>query len=197
LLVLSYVLRALFAAALGVVIYAPAGASADNALGTTATYYHPSLHGGRMANGEIYNRWDPAIAASNWYPLGTLLRVTRQETGEHLYVHVKDRGSRALTLDLSEAGFSHLGGLREGRIRVWIERVQTIDGEHAGRSEVLRIRPLLGQLEVDASGADDPMIETTSAEVAASGTAEISAMMPDEPTEDEGVRPGRGAHVMQ
>jgi rare lipoprotein A (peptidoglycan hydrolase) len=156
---LSCVLRALFAAALGVVTFAPTGALADNALGTTATYYHPSLHGGRMANGEIYNRWDPVIAASNWYPLETLLRVTRHETGEHIYVRVKDRGSRALTLDLSEAGFSHLGGLREGRIRVWIEVVQATDGERSGLSEVLRIRPLLGRLEVEVAEGEDAAAE--------------------------------------
>ena len=91
------------------------------ALETTATYYHPSLQGGVMANGERYNRWDPAIAACNWYPLGTLLKVTRRGSDASIYVQIKDRGSAALTLDLTEAGFARLGSLGEGRIPVSIE----------------------------------------------------------------------------
>ena len=46
-----------------------------------ATYYHPSLHGGTMANGEPYSRFDPIIAASPFFPLGTIVRVTRLSTG--------------------------------------------------------------------------------------------------------------------
>jgi rare lipoprotein A (peptidoglycan hydrolase) len=124
-----------FALVLGGVLLAPADVSASST-GTTATYYHPSLHGLRMANGVAYNRWDPMIAANNWYPLGTLLKVTRQGTDQHIYVRVQDRGSRALTLDLSEAGFTQLGGLREGRIPVWIEIVTTIEGQGPRAVEV-------------------------------------------------------------
>jgi rare lipoprotein A (peptidoglycan hydrolase) len=91
------------------------------AVETMATYYHPSLQGGVMANGERYNRWDPEIAACNWYPLGTLLKVTRRGTDASIYVQIKDRGSSALTLDLTEAGFARLGYLGEGRIPVSIE----------------------------------------------------------------------------
>jgi rare lipoprotein A (peptidoglycan hydrolase) len=93
------------------------------AVETMATYYHPSLHGGVMANGERYNRWDPEIAACNWFPLGTLLKVTRRGTDASIYVRIKDRGSAALTLDLTEAGFARLGYLGEGRIPVSIEVV--------------------------------------------------------------------------
>ena len=120
---MSHTLRMLFALVFGGLMLAPTEALAYNSVGTTVTYYHPSLHGSRMANGLPYNRWDPLIAASNWYPLGTLLKVTRQETGSHIYVRVQDRGSPRLTIDLSEAGFSQLGGLPEGRIRVWAEVV--------------------------------------------------------------------------
>jgi rare lipoprotein A (peptidoglycan hydrolase) len=82
-----------------------------------------------MANGLPYNRWDPMIAANNWYPLGTLLKVTRQGTDRYIYVRVQDRGSRALTLDLSEAGFAQLGGLGEGRIPILLEVVTTVEGQ--------------------------------------------------------------------
>jgi rare lipoprotein A (peptidoglycan hydrolase) len=138
-------LRALLALGFSAALLAPTEALASDMLRTTATYYHPSLHGSRMANGEVYNRWDPGIAACNWYPLGTLLKVTRQETGEHIYVRIKDRGSRGLTLDLSEAGFGQLGGLREGRILVSLEVVAAADGERMDRAEDLRRGvPLLG-----------------------------------------------------
>jgi rare lipoprotein A (peptidoglycan hydrolase) len=120
--------RVLFALVLGAALFAPGQATAATT-GTTATYYHPSLHGSRMANGLPYNRWDPMIAANNWYPLGTLLKVTRQGTDQYIYVRVQDRGSRALTLDLSEAGFAQLGGLGEGRIPIWLEVVTTIEGQ--------------------------------------------------------------------
>ncbi|HEY7068235.1 MAG TPA: RlpA-like double-psi beta-barrel domain-containing protein [Chloroflexota bacterium] len=125
---MPHALRALCALALGAALFAPRPTFASST-GTTATYYHPSLQGFRMANGLPYNRWDPMIAANNWYPLGTLLKVTRQGSNRYLYVRVQDRGSRGLTLDLSEAGFAQLGGLGEGRIPVWLEVVNTIEGQ--------------------------------------------------------------------
>ncbi len=123
---MSCALRVLLAAVFGGLLLAPVDALAYNSVGTTATYYHPSLHGSVMANGRPYNRWDPMIAASNWYPLDTLLKITRQGREDHIYVRVQDRGSRALTIDLSEAGFARLGGLREGRIPIWAEVVDAI-----------------------------------------------------------------------
>jgi len=119
------------AVAFGAALLAPTDAVAVNPLGTTATYYDPSLHGSVMANGQVYDRWNPAIAACNWYPIGTLLRVTHQETGSYIYVRVTDRGSNRLTLDLSEAGFGQLGRLRSGRIPVWVEVVTSTDAEHS------------------------------------------------------------------
>ena len=121
-------IRVLCGLVLGAALFAPTQTFASTT-GTTATYYHPSLHGLRMANGLPYNRWDPMIAANNWYPLGTLLRVTRQGTNQYIYVRVQDRGSGALTLDLSEAGFARLGGLGEGRIPIWLEVVTSIEGQ--------------------------------------------------------------------
>jgi rare lipoprotein A (peptidoglycan hydrolase) len=125
---MPFAIRVLCALVLGAALFAPTQAFASST-GTTATYYHPSLHGLRMANGLPYNRWDPMIAANNWYPLGTLLKVTRQGTDRYIYVRVQDRGSRRLTLDLSEAAFTRLGGLGEGRIPIWLEVVTTIEGQ--------------------------------------------------------------------
>lgn len=91
---------------------------------TSVTYYHSSLHGGIMRCGGTYNRWDQTIAASNWYPCGTRLLVTRTSTGESIEVTVRDTGSARLTVDLSEAGFQQLGSLSEGRINVTVDVIR-------------------------------------------------------------------------
>jgi rare lipoprotein A len=131
---MSGALRVLLAAVLGGIL-GPAEALAFTPVGTTATYYHPSLHGAVMASGARYNRWDPTIAACNWFPLGTLLKVTRQGTDRYIYVRVQDRGSPRLTLDLSEAGFAQLGHLSEGRIPIWIEVVTAMEAEPSGLAD--------------------------------------------------------------
>jgi rare lipoprotein A (peptidoglycan hydrolase) len=99
----------------------PAPDASAQGVVTTATYYHPSLHGNRMAHGGTYDRFDPTIAASNTYPAFTRLRVTRLATGRSIEVVMRDTGSPRLTLDLSEAGFQQLASLSEGRISVRVE----------------------------------------------------------------------------
>ena len=88
-----------------------------------ATYYHPSLHGGTMANGEIYSRYDPIIAASPFFPLGSVVRVTRLATGASIVVIVKDRAPSPgfMWIDLSEAAFIQLAPFVTGRFDVQIE----------------------------------------------------------------------------
>ena len=88
-----------------------------------ATYYHPSLHGGTMANGESYDRFDPNIAASPFLPLGAVVRVTRLSTGASIVVTVKDRAPSPgfMWIDLSEAAFIQLSPFITGRFDVRIE----------------------------------------------------------------------------
>lgn len=88
-----------------------------------ATYYHPSLHGGTMANGEPYSRFDPIIAASPFFPLGTVVRVTRPSTGAAIVVVVKDRAPSPgfMWIDLSEAAFIQLAPFVTGRFEVRME----------------------------------------------------------------------------
>lgn len=88
-----------------------------------ATYYHPSLHGLTMANGEPYNRYDPIIAASPFFPLGTVVRVTRISTGATIVVTVKDRAPSPgfMWIDLSEAAFIQMSPFVTGRFDVRIE----------------------------------------------------------------------------
>ena len=88
-----------------------------------ATYYHPSLHGGTMANGEPYSRFDPIIAASPFFPLGTVVRLTRLSTGAVIVVTVKDRAPSPgfMWIDLSEAAFIQLAPFVTGRFEVRLE----------------------------------------------------------------------------
>lgn len=94
-----------------------------------ATYYHPSLAGWLMANGEPYNPL-AMTAASNLWPLGARLRVTYAES---IIVEVTDRGKFTHALDLSAGAFRALAGsLSPGVIQVTIEER---DGQEAGASE--------------------------------------------------------------
>ncbi len=95
------------------------GNDATNTIQGTATYYHDSLVGGVMANGEIYNPWDPTIAASMDYSLGTELTITYSRT---ITVTVSDRGLLGRGhVDLSRAAFVELvGSVEPGVIDVEI-----------------------------------------------------------------------------
>jgi rare lipoprotein A (peptidoglycan hydrolase) len=89
-----------------------------------ATFYHPSLAGERMANGQTYDPRNPRLASSNRHRLGTLLLLRRADGTAAIRVEVMDRGSPELGVDLSEAAFELLGPLREGRIPVCVEVIR-------------------------------------------------------------------------
>ena len=89
-----------------------------------ATYYHPSLAGQAMANGQPYDPRNPRLASSNRHRLGTVLLLRRADGAAAVVVEIMDRGSPELGLDLSEAAFQRLGSLQEGRIPVCVEVVR-------------------------------------------------------------------------
>lgn len=99
----------------------PAGSPA--AVTGVGTWYGAEFQGRRMANGAAYNMHDPRLAASNTYPLGTLLRVTRLTSGDSIIVRVTDRGAFRYpnVVDLSYAAFALLGDPAMGVIRVRVE----------------------------------------------------------------------------
>jgi rare lipoprotein A len=89
----------------------------------TASYYADSLAGNPTASGEAY---DPRYftAAHRKLPLGTILRVTRVDTGDWVLVRVNDRGpyaGRERILDLSKVAAARLGILKIGVTRVQAE----------------------------------------------------------------------------
>lgn len=91
-----------------------------------AAYYSDELSGRPTASGEPY---DPKrfSAAHRTLPLGTILRVIREDDGRSVYVRVNDRGpygKKSRIVDLSRAAAEHLGSLRMGVVRVRIEVVE-------------------------------------------------------------------------
>lgn len=90
-----------------------------------ATWYGPGFHGNGMANGQIFDMYDPTTTASNTFPLGTWLRVTNQSNGASVVVQVRDTGGfgGAVVVDLSMAAFASIGSLDSGVIPVSIERL--------------------------------------------------------------------------
>ena len=81
-----------------------------------ATYYSDSLAGNETSNGEIY---DPGrlTAASRDLPFGSIVRVTRRDTGASVLVRVNDRGpfgNEKRILDLSRAAAAELHLLGRG-----------------------------------------------------------------------------------
>lgn len=84
-----------------------------------ASWY--SLPGQRTANGE---RMDPAAmtAAHKTLPMGTLVTVTRQDTGRSIRVRINDRGPYVdgRIIDLTHEGGRALGILQSGTAKVCI-----------------------------------------------------------------------------
>ena len=105
--------------------HAEASASFDGAV----SYYADSLAGNNTASGEPY---EPAerTAASRTLPFGTVLRVTRPDTGASVLVRVNDRGPfgrRQRVLDLSRSAAEALDMVRRGVVDVHVEVVGRIE----------------------------------------------------------------------
>lgn len=89
----------------------------------SASYYADKFAGRSTASGAPY---EPRgfTAAHRSLPFGTILRVTRVDGGQVVYVRVTDRGpfgSRGRILDLSRAAAEQLGMLRAGVVKIKAE----------------------------------------------------------------------------
>jgi rare lipoprotein A len=75
---------------------------------------------------------DELTAAHNRLPLGTLVRVTRLDSGKSVIVRVTDRGVRARVgvIDLCKEAAEELDMISDGRARVRLEILP--DGNGAG-----------------------------------------------------------------
>jgi rare lipoprotein A len=92
----------------------------------SASYYGDSFAGRSTASGASYEP-EGFTAAHRSLPFGSVLRVTRSDGGQSVYVTVTDRGPygpRGRILDLSRAAAERLGMLRAGVVKVKLEVVE-------------------------------------------------------------------------
>lgn len=89
----------------------------------TASYYHKKFEGRLTANGEIFDN-TLFTCASNYYKLGTYLKVTNMNNQKVVYVKVNDRmGHPGRTVDLTVAAAEQLNFVKRGLTKVKIEKV--------------------------------------------------------------------------
>ncbi|HXK20476.1 MAG TPA: septal ring lytic transglycosylase RlpA family protein [Polyangiaceae bacterium] len=91
----------------------------------SASYYGDAFAGRKTASGAPYEP-QGFTAAHRTLAFGTVLRVTRADGGQSVYVRVTDRGPygpRGRILDLSHAAAEQLGMLRAGVVKIKVEVV--------------------------------------------------------------------------
>ncbi|MGX1496955.1 rare lipoprotein A [Labrenzia sp. MBR-25] len=89
-----------------------------------ASWYGPTFHGRKTANGEIFDR-NSLTAAHTTMPLPSYARVTNVENGRSMIVRVNDRGPfhGNRVIDLSERAATMLGTKSAGIGKVKVEYV--------------------------------------------------------------------------
>lgn len=95
-----------------------------------ASFYHPKFEGRKTATGDIFDN-DLYTCASNFYPLGTYLKVTNLANGKVIYVVVNDRmGHQTRVIDLTELAARDLNFYKRGTTKVKLERVSKVEGKN-------------------------------------------------------------------
>lgn len=89
-----------------------------------ASWYGPTFHGRKTANGEIFDR-NALTAAHTTLPLPSYVRVTNVSNGRSMIVRVNDRGPfhGNRVIDLSERVATMLGTKQQGVSKVKVEYV--------------------------------------------------------------------------
>jgi len=87
-----------------------------------ASWYGPNFHGKQTASGEVFDMY-AYTAAHRALPFGTLVRVTRLDSGASVVVRINDRGpfKKDRILDLSYAAARKIGLIESGTALVRLE----------------------------------------------------------------------------
>ena len=87
-----------------------------------ASWYGPGFHGNKTASGEVFDM-HARTAAHRTLPFGTLVRVTRLDTGASTVVRINDRGPHVAgrVIDLSNAAANDLDMVKAGVARVRLD----------------------------------------------------------------------------
>ncbi len=155
----------------------PLSAFAASASGSSyATWYGPGFQGHVMADGQIYNMYNPSTTASNWFPFGTWVRVTNVANGRSVTVRVTDRGNFSWAFDLSYAAFARIASPSTGRIRV---RYQVVSGPTAVSRPAPKPAPKPAPAPVKTVAKPATAVATARAQVTSRGgtTASADAMI--------------------
>lgn len=90
----------------------------------TASWYGADFHmKNPMANGELFNMYDPTLVAHKELPFGTRIKITNLKNGRSIIAEVTDRGpfKKGRCVDVSMAGAVKLGFKNAGTTRVTVE----------------------------------------------------------------------------
>lgn len=90
---------------------------------TYVSWYGKKFHGRKMANGWIYNMYDPSIAAHKTLPFGREVKLTNPKNGRSIIVIIKDRGPfiPGREFDISYAAAKKLDIVKQGVALLKIE----------------------------------------------------------------------------
>jgi rare lipoprotein A len=93
-----------------------------------ASWYGPNFHGGRTANGEIFDE-NALTAAHRTLPMPVNVRVTNLENGKSIILRVNDRGpyAKGRIIDVSKAAAKLLGFWGQGTAKVRVTYVARAD----------------------------------------------------------------------
>lgn len=87
-----------------------------------ASWYGPTFHGKRTANGEIYDQ-NELTGAHRTLQMPSLVRVTNLENGRSIVVRINDRGpfKKGRVIDVSKRAAELLGFIGQGTARVRLD----------------------------------------------------------------------------
>lgn len=107
-----------------------------------ASYYHNKFNGRKTSTGEIF-RNTGYTAASNFFKLGTYVKVTNKSNGKVVYVKINDRmGHPTRVIDLTHKAATDLKFVNSGTANVEIVVVSPSEGK----------RKILAQQGVETPG---------------------------------------------
>jgi len=87
-----------------------------------STWYN--LEGNITKSGEVFKS-NRMTAASNKFPIGSILKVTNKENKKSVIVRINDCGKMPNhVIDLSEGAFKRIGKLKQGRLKIKVNIIK-------------------------------------------------------------------------
>lgn len=125
---------------------------AQDTLRGKASYYNDTFHGKPTSTGEQYDR-DAFTCACKYYPVGSILRVTRKDNGLATEVRVNDCGPhvRDRIIDLSKAAAREVDLIRDGVTEVFVELVVPGSGKMPCGSGIHLPQPPSNNMDIDST----------------------------------------------